>query len=64
MNELRSVEEDIAEARKNYNARVKTFNTSIEVFPGNIFAKIYHFKKFSFFVVEDEKERKNIKVEF
>ena len=64
MNELKSVEVDIAESRKNYNARVKAFNTSIEVFPGNIFAKMYHFKKFSFFVVEDEKERKNIKVEF
>ncbi|MBE5735225.1 MAG: LemA family protein [Clostridiales bacterium] len=64
MNELRGVEVDIAEARKSYNARVKSFNTSVEAFPGLLFAKLYHFKKFAFYVVEDEKERKNIKVEF
>ncbi len=64
MNELRGVEEDIASSRKNYNAKVKTFNTSVEVFPGVLFAKLYKFKKFEFYVVDDEKERKNIKVEF
>ncbi len=64
MEELRSIEVDIADARKNYNARVKTFNTSVETFPGVLFAKLYKAKKFEFYVVEDEKERKNIKVEF
>lgn len=63
-NDLRSIEEDIANARKYYNARVKTFNNSIQVFPGVLFAKLYHFTKFEFYVVDDEKERKNIKVQF
>lgn len=64
MNQLKAIENDIANARKYYNARVKSFNTSIEVFPGNLFAKMYHFTKYPFYVVEDEQERKNIKVEF
>ena len=63
-NTLKSIEEEIAHSRKYYNARVKVHNTSLEVFPGVIFAKIFKQKKFEFFVVDDEKERKNIKVEF
>ncbi len=63
-NDLKNLEIDIANARKYYNARVKTFNNSIEVFPGVLFAKIFKFKKFSFYIVDDEQERKNIKVEF
>ena len=63
-NQLKVIEEDIAVARKTYNARVKTYNTSIEVFPGFLFAKLYKHKKVDFFVVDEEKERKNIKVEF
>ena len=62
--ELKNVEEDIANARQSYNAKVKAFNTSIEVFPGVLFAKLYKFKKYEFYVVENEQERKNIKVEF
>lgn len=63
-NDLRAIEEDIANARKFYNAKVKSYNNSIQVFPGVLFAKMYHFNKFEFYVVDDEKERKNIKVQF
>lgn len=63
-NDLRAIEEDIANARKFYNAKVKSYNNSIQVFPGLLFAKMYHFTKFEFYVVDDEKERKNIKVQF
>lgn len=62
--QLKSLEEDIANARKFYNARVKTYNTSIETFPALLFAKLYRFKKYAFYMVDEEKERKNIKVEF
>ena len=62
--QLREVEIEIANARKFYNARVKTYNTAIMVFPGILFAKLYKAKKAEFYVVEEEKERKNIKVEF
>ena len=62
--QLKHIEEDIANARKFYNAKVKTHNTMLEVFPGLIFAKLYKFKKFPFYIVEDENERKNIKVSF
>ena len=63
-NQLKEIELDIANARKFYNARVKSFNTSIQTFPAVIFAKIFKQTKFDFFMVDDENERKNIKVEF
>jgi len=63
-NQLKEIELDIAKARKFYNARVKAYNTSIQTFPAVIFAKIFKQTKFDFFIVDDENERKNIKVEF
>jgi len=62
--DLKNIENNIADARQFYNARVKTFNNSIEGFPGVLFAKMYKFKKYSFYIVDAEQERKNIKVEF
>lgn len=62
--QLRQVEEDIANARKYYNAIVKTFNNKCEMFPTNILAGIFHFVKKPMFEVETEGERQNVKVEF
>lgn len=63
-NQLKSVEEDIANARKYYNAVIKQFNTKCEMFPSNIIAGIFHFEKKPMFEVEDEAERRNVKVSF
>lgn len=62
--QLKQVEEDIANARKYYNAVVKLFNNKCEMFPTNILAGIFNFGKKPMFEVETEDERQNVKVEF
>ncbi len=63
-NQLRAIEEDIANARKFYNATTRQYNTMIEVFPGNIFANLFKFTRKPLFEVEDSNQRRNVKVEF
>ena len=62
--ELSSVEKDISNARKYYNGCVKEFNNTLMVFPNNIFAGIFGFKKKPMYEVTDSAERENVKVEF
>lgn len=62
--QLQIAEEDIANARKYYNAVVKEFNNKVEMFPSNLIAGICHFKKKSMYEVSDASERENIKVKF
>lgn len=62
--QLKSVEEDIANSRKYYNAVVKLFNNKCEMFPSNIIARIFNFAAKPMFEVDSEEERKNVKVEF
>lgn len=61
---LGSVEEDIANSRKYYNAVVKTFNSKCEMFPTNIVASMFHFTKKPMFEVQSAEERENVKVSF
>lgn len=63
-NQLNRTEEDIANARKFYNAVVKSYNNTIEMFPSNIVAGMFNFAKKQMFVVEDTVQRENVKVEF
>jgi LemA protein len=63
-NQLKKIEEDIANSRKYYNAVVKTFNTKCESFPSLIIAKIFSFSKKPMFEVNDATERENVKVQF
>ena len=56
--ELKNTEQDIANARKYYNANVRVYNNQVMIFPSNIIAKIFKFEKASMF------ERQNVKVEF
>ena len=53
---LYDMEEMISAARRTYNAHVTSFNTFISIFPNNLFAKLYRFKKYELFKV-NEKER-------
>lgn len=62
--QLRKVEEDIANARKYYNAVVRTFNTKCESFPSLIIAKAFGFVRKPMFEVKGEEERDNVKVQF
>jgi len=62
-NDLKSMEGEIANARKYYNAIVREFNTKCESFPSNIIASIFKFKKQPLFEIE-ESHRDNIKISF
>jgi len=60
--QLSKAEEDIAHARKYYNAVVKRLNTQVEMFPSNLVAKMFGFKQFPLFEAKDS-ERENIQVQ-
>lgn len=62
--QLKEIENDIANSRKYYNATVREFNTKTETFPSNIIAGIFHFTKYRMYEVESPAERDNVKVEF
>lgn len=62
--QLKSIETEIANSRRYYNACVKTLNTKLEIFPSNIIGKWFHFEKKELFVVDSAEERKNVKVSF
>ncbi len=64
MAELRSIEGELANARKYYNATVKIFNTKKDIFPKSIIANRMKLEKFPYFELENSEERKNIKVSF
>lgn len=63
-NQMKAIETDIAQARKYYNAVVKSFNTKINIFPASIVAGIMKLKKKPYFELESEEERKNVKISF
>lgn len=60
--DLSRIEDDIANARRYYNAVVRDFNTGQEVFPANLLAGILGFETRSFFQAEAG-ERKAATVE-
>lgn len=63
MEELSTVEEDIANSRKYYNGTVREYNNYTELFPTNIIAMIFNFKAEKMYEIS-EKERENVKVSF
>lgn len=62
--QLRRIEEEIANARKFYNAVVKEFNTKVESVPSNMVAGLFKFAKKPMFEVDDQAERQNVRVQF
>ena len=60
--ELSSIEDEIAQSRKYYNAVVRKFNDKVEMVPSNIVAKTMGYKTKEMFSVT-ENERKAVKVE-
>ena len=61
--ELRDTEDKIQAARRFYNGNVRDLNTKIEVFPANLVAGTFGFKKMEFFETEEE-ARQVPKVQF
>lgn len=52
--DLTDTEDKIQAARRFYNGTVRDFNTSIQQFPGNIFASIFGFTKREFFDIDEK----------
>lgn len=51
--ELSDTENKIQAARRFYNGNVRDFNISVETFPSNIIARMFHFMKREFFDLPD-----------
>ena len=62
--ELTSTENKIAFARQSYNDQTLFFNNKIQMFPSNIIAGMFNFKKEEFFELEDKAQRETPKVKF
>lgn len=63
-NQLSDIEEEIAGARRYYNGVVNKFNTKTEMFPGNLIAGLFGFRRKPLYEVNDLQERENVKVTF
>ena len=62
-NDLTDTEDKITYARQFYNDTAMNFNNLVEMFPSNIVAKMFGFKKYTFFAAT-EKEKEAPKVKF
>lgn len=62
--ELSDTENKIQAARRFYNTNVRDLNTSVESFPPNIIASIFHFSKMEFFELEEAAGRNPVEVRF
>ena len=62
--QLQKTEEDIANARKYYNAVVKDYNNKVQMLPSSIVASMFKFSVRKMFVIENEAEKEAVKVEF
>lgn len=64
--ELSDTENKIQAARRFYNGMVRDFNTKMQVFPNNVIVGFFggKFQKQEFFEIEEEGQRKNVKVKF
>ena len=58
--QLAKIEDDIANARKYYNAVVKNMNNKVQMFPSNIISKLFGFHEQKMFEIS---EKENVKVE-
>lgn len=63
--ELSDTENKIQAARRFYNGNVRDLNTSVQMFPGNMIAKMFNFIKMDFFELEEGSKEKNpVEVKF
>jgi len=63
--ELSDTENKIMASRRFYNGNVRDFNTGVQMFPGNIIAKMFKFSMLEFFELEqDSVEKEPVKVKF
>ena len=61
--QLQAIENELAQARKYYNANVKTINTAMQTFPSSIIAQFMKLEKYYYYEIEEE-ARQNVKISF
>jgi LemA protein len=61
---LNSIEDNIQNARRYYNAVIRDYNTRVQSFPTNIIAGMFGFQTRQFFEVESPEDRQNVQVKF
>lgn len=61
-NKLTKIEDDIANARKYYNGTVRIYNNKVQMFPNNIFAKLFGYKPKRMFEASLE-DKQNIRID-
>ena len=62
--ELTDTEDKIQAARRFYNSNVRDFNTKLQIFPTNIFAKKLGFTAANFFEIPADNQRETVQVKF
>lgn len=62
--QLESIEDEIAYARRYYNGTIRNNNILIESFPSNIIAKIFNFEKPAFFQITLSSEKASPNINF
>lgn len=62
--QLKSMEGEIAQSRKYYNATVREFNIAIQSFPSSIVARKMKLEKATLYEVDSPEERQSVKVSF
>lgn len=63
-NALQSIEGDLGNARRYYNATVRDYNTAIQQFPAVMIANFAGFKPREFYELENQQEAQNVEVKF
>jgi LemA protein len=61
---LAAIEDEIQMSRRYYNGTVRNLNTTIESFPTNLIASLFHFSKVEFYDIGDAAARNVPKVDF
>jgi LemA protein len=59
-----TIEEDLQNSRRYYNATVRNYNTKCDTFPSVLIANMFQFVKKPFFELESTEEAKNVKISF
>jgi len=62
--ELTDTEDKIQASRRFYNGNVRDFNTTLQSFPQNTVAGIFHFKAAEFFEIQEASQKEPVKVSF
>lgn len=63
LGDFRALEQDVANARRNYNGVAKLYNNTCQMFPGNIVSSMFRFPLKPMFETIEE-ARENIETEF